>query len=198
MPIPIGLLPSAPESMRQPMFRSLSIAASGLSAQRQRMETIASNIANAETTHDVNGAPYKRRVAVIASGESSNGGAAVLAPEQTTGSAGAFNGVAAFDVAGASLSTDAPRSFQVPVLETNGPGGSGTGVHVSAIQEDATAGQLVYDPGHPDADKNGYVRYPNVRITDEMVDMMDARRVYEANASVFQSAKSMLRRALDI
>lgn len=198
MSTPIGLLPTAPDSMRQPMFRSLSIAASGLSAQRQRMETIASNIANAETTHDVNGAPYKRRVAVMAAGERASGAAGVLAPGQPIGTAGPFNGVAPFDVPGANLSTDGPRSFQVPVLETNGPDGSGTGVHVAAMQEDGTAGQLVYDPGHPDADKNGYVRYPNVRITDEMVDMMDARRVYEANASVFQSAKSMLRRALDI
>lgn len=197
MPTPIGLLPSVAEPMRQPMFRSLSIAASGLSAQRQRMETIASNIANAETTHDVNGAPYKRRVAMIAAGESAIGGAGPMAPGQPVGTAGAFNGVQAFEVPSGSLSTDGPRSFQVPVLETSGIDG-GTGVHVAAIQEDATEGQLVYDPGHPDADKNGYVRYPNVRITDEMVDMMDARRLYEANASVFQSAKAMLRRALDI
>ncbi len=183
--------------MRQPMFRSLSIAASGLSGQRQRMETIASNIANAETTHDVNGAPYKRRVAILAAGESASIGAGPMAPGQPIGSAGPFNGVRAFEVPSGNLSTDGPRSFQVPVLETNGADG-GTGVHVASIQEDATEGQLMYDPGHPDADKNGYVRYPNVRITDEMVDMMDARRLYEANASVFQSAKAMLRRAMDI
>ena len=53
-------------------------------------------------------------------------------------------------------------------------------------------------PGHPDADANGYVRMPNVRITDELVDLMDARRVYEANATVFQSTKAMLRRSLEI
>ncbi len=196
MPRPVGLLPSAAEPARQPMFRSLAIAASGLSAQRQRMETIASNIANAETTHDVNGAPYRRRIATMAPGESgSNGGP--MAPGQPSGIAGAFNGVHAFEVPSGSAASDGARSFQVPVLETNGAQ-DGTGVHVGAIQEDATDGQLVYDPGHPDADKNGYVRYPNVRITDEMVDMMDARRVYEANASVFQSAKSMLKQALSI
>lgn len=206
MPRPLGLLPSAPEQTRQPMFRSLSIAASGLSAQRQRMETIASNIANAETTHDVNGAPYKRRIVTLAAGANAAAGAGPTAPGQPIGSAGAFNGVQPFEVPRGSGRTDGPRSFQVPVLETNGSAETsgaagtdgGTGVHVAGIQEDATEGQLVYDPGHPDADKNGYVRYPNVRITDEMVDMMDARRVYEANASVFQSAKSMLQRALDI
>jgi flagellar basal-body rod protein FlgC len=50
----------------------------------------------------------------------------------------------------------------------------------------------------PDADANGYVRYPNVRTTDEMIDLLDARRMYEANATVFQSAKAMLKKALEI
>jgi flagellar basal-body rod protein FlgC len=72
------------------------------------------------------------------------------------------------------------------------------GVAVRGIAEDATEGPLVYEPGHPDADAAGYVRYPNVRITDELIDLMDARRVYEANATVFQSAKAMLRRSIDI
>jgi flagellar basal-body rod protein FlgC len=72
------------------------------------------------------------------------------------------------------------------------------GVQVVSIGEDQSEGPLVYDPGHPDANAQGYVRYPNVRITDEMVDLMEARRVYEANATVFQAAKQLLRRALDI
>jgi flagellar basal-body rod protein FlgC len=72
------------------------------------------------------------------------------------------------------------------------------GVRVAGIGEDASEGPLVYDPGHPDANEKGYVRMPNVRITDEMMDMMDARRVYDANATVFQSAKAMLRSALDL
>jgi len=66
------------------------------------------------------------------------------------------------------------------------------------IVEDQTPGQEVYDPGHPDANADGYVRYPNVDMNNELVDLMIARRVFEANASVFQAAKSMLRRALDI
>jgi len=181
------------------MFRSLAISASGLSAQRVRMETIASNIANAETTHDVNGQPYRRRLAVLAAGDSGGAGVAdPLAPGQPTGTTGVFNGVNAFQVPSGEFPADGPRRFDVPVLETNGPDGGGTGVHVAGIQEDMSAGQLVYDPGHPDADKNGYVHYPNVRVTDEVVDMMDARRVYEANASVFQAAKGMLNQALNI
>ncbi|MFW5952468.1 MAG: flagellar basal body rod protein FlgC [Gemmatimonadota bacterium] len=57
---------------------------------------------------------------------------------------------------------------------------------------------MVYDPSHPDANEEGYVQYPNVRVTDELVSMMEARRLYEANATVFDAVKSMLRRATEI
>lgn len=63
---------------------------------------------------------------------------------------------------------------------------------------DPRPGRQVYDPGHPDADKDGFVNYPNVDVNNELVDLMVARRVFEANASVFQAAKAMLRRSLDI
>lgn len=199
MPRPVGLLPSPAASQPQPMFRSLAISASGLSAQRVRMETIASNIANAETTHDVNGQPYRRQVAVLAAGDGVAGsGDSPLAPGQPTGTSGVFDGVNAFQVPSGQFSADGPRRFEVPVMETGTPAAGASGVHVAGVQQDMTDGQLVYDPGHPDADKNGYVHYPNVRVTDEMVDMMDARRVYEANASVFQTAKGMLKQALNI
>jgi flagellar basal-body rod protein FlgC len=57
---------------------------------------------------------------------------------------------------------------------------------------------MEYDPGHPDANADGFVEYPNVDVNTELVDLMLARRIHEANATVFQAAKSMLRRALDI
>jgi flagellar basal-body rod protein FlgC len=66
------------------------------------------------------------------------------------------------------------------------------------VVDDATPGRMVYDPGHPDADQNGYVTMPNVDIATETVDLMVARRMHEANATVFQAAKGMLRRALEI
>lgn len=66
------------------------------------------------------------------------------------------------------------------------------------VTEDAQRGRLVYDPGHPDANAEGFVEYPNVDVTGELVDLMIVRRVHEANATVFQAAKSMLKRALDI
>ena len=72
------------------------------------------------------------------------------------------------------------------------------GVRVAGVATDATEGPLVYDPGHPDADEAGYVRYPNVDITQETVDMLMARRAYDANATVFQVLKSVLHKALEI
>lgn len=66
------------------------------------------------------------------------------------------------------------------------------------VAADPNPGRLVYDPGHPDANADGFVEYPNVDTNTEIVDLMIARRIHEANATVFQAAKSMLRRALEI
>lgn len=144
--LPLLTTPAGAANAKPRMFRSLEIASSGLSAQRTRMEVAAINIANAETTHGVDGNPYRRQVVTLR------------------------------EVAGEDANA----------------------VEVAGITEDTTPGPLVYDPGHPDANAEGYVRYPNVRITDETIDLMGARRVYEANASVLQVAKAMLRRSLDI
>jgi flagellar basal-body rod protein FlgC len=172
MPInPNGFPPRPYEGVVRPMFRTLAISATGLSAQRQRLDVIASNIANSETTRTEQGGAYRRRVVRME---------AAAIPGQP------------YEV---EARTGDPALFRLP---SGDPLDAMHGVRVSAIEEDASEGPLVYEPGHPDADASGYVRYPNVRITDELVDLMDARRVYEANATVFQSAKSMLRRSIDI
>ena len=193
------LPPLAPPSPVRPMFRSLAIAASGLSAQRQRLETIASNLANAETTRTEGGGPYKRRVAILQAATAETQLFGATSPNAPTGTvANPFPpfGVSAFQVpALAGSAGDSAQPLQVPAL---GQDDGLHGVRVAQVAEDASEGPLVYDPGHPDADQNGYVRYPNVRVTDEMIDMLDARRVYEANATVFQSAKAMLKKALEI
>jgi flagellar basal-body rod protein FlgC len=74
----------------------------------------------------------------------------------------------------------------------------GTGQPTAAVRRDDTPGRLQYDPGHPDANAQGFVEYPNVNVNTELVDLMIVRRVHEANASVFQAAKAMLKRALEI
>ena len=71
-------------------------------------------------------------------------------------------------------------------------GGRSTGVKVTAITKDTdTDMNIVYDPSHPDADENGYVTYPNVNVVTEMVDLIDATRSYEANATAFEASKNL-------
>ena len=143
--------------IRQPM-RGLGIAASGLSAQRTRLDAISANIANAETTSGVDGTPYRRKVVRL----------------EEVGFEPLLTGAA-----------DEPED-------------EAGGVRVVGVEEDLSEGALVYDPGHPDADENGYVRMPNVDITTEMVDLMETRRLFEANATVFQAIKSILRRSTQL
>jgi flagellar basal-body rod protein FlgC len=72
------------------------------------------------------------------------------------------------------------------------------GVKVTQIKEDQSPNKLVYNPTHPDADKNGYVNMPNVDITKEMVDMISATRSYEANVTALNATKSMFVKSLEI
>ncbi|MBX6352292.1 MAG: flagellar basal body rod protein FlgC [Thermoflavifilum sp.] len=142
---------------------SFSIAASGLTAQRLRMDVIASNIANAQTTRTPEGGPYRREEVVLV-----------------------------------------PQYVQTPGFADvlSQAGGDGTaqlpaGVRVAAITQDPSPFQLVYDPTNPDA-VNGYVEMPNVDVTTEMVDLISASRLYQANATAFDASKQMAMAALNI
>jgi len=75
---------------------------------------------------------------------------------------------------------------------------SGKGVRVARIIEDNSPFKRVYDPGHPDADENGYVQMPNVDVLTEMVNMISASRSYEANVTAINTTKSMALKALEI
>ena len=80
-------------------------------------------------------------------------------------------------------------------------GGSGVapgGVEVAAVAEDQTNGKLVYDPGNPDANAQGYVRMPNVDTVTEMVDLIDAQRAYEANVTAMNASKQMFSKTLEL
>ncbi len=72
------------------------------------------------------------------------------------------------------------------------------GVKIRSIKEDNSPFKKIYDPGHPDANKDGYVLTPNVDIVKEMVDMVSASRAYEANITSINSSKSMMMKALEI
>lgn len=197
-PMRRGMLPIPGQSTVRPMFKSLAIAASGISAQRQRMEVIAQNIANADVVAGPDGQPYKRQELVL---EAANAQTALF------NQGNPLNGMQSNNAFGAALSNaaamgDERQSVEVPVLPMNnssmGPGNGQFGVTVSGIAEDQGQGRVMYEPNNPLANADGFVRYPDIDTTQETVKLLDAKRMYEANATVFQTAKSMLRAALDI
>lgn len=141
-------------------FNSINASASGLTAERLRMDVISRNIANVNTTRTANGTPYRRQVAVFQNAES--------------------------NVPFSQYLSDASKGM------------IGTGVKVTGIVEDKSPFKQVYDPGHADADENGYVSMPNVDVMTEMVNMISASRAYEANVTVINSTKSMALKALEI
>lgn len=141
------------------MFDSFDISASGLTAQRLRMDIISENVANANTTRTSDGSCYRRQVVTF---------------EQK----------------------DDQTSFS-HVFNSAIDNYSGKGVKVDGIYEDTwDETTMVYEPDHPDADENGYVEYPNVNIIQEMTDLIDASRSYEANSTAFTASKSMAMKGL--
>jgi flagellar basal-body rod protein FlgC len=131
-----------------------NISASGLAAERQRMEVIANNIANAHSTRSLNGGPYRRQEMVFAE---------------------ALDSAAGGD-------RNAPASLQ--------------GVRVIGVHPDQSELPRVYNPGHPDADAEGYVLMPNVSLPNEMVDLITASRAYEANLKALQLYRQMAEQTL--
>jgi flagellar basal-body rod protein FlgC len=182
-----GLLPFIGGPAIRPMFRALGIAASGMSAQRTRIEVGASNLANADVTRGENGKPYNRRIVQFGTAQPDERSASFRFPNQLPFVMPPF-GTPAFDV----------PALAAPTTPTNTPSDRTFGVVVQGIQEDTSAGARVLIPGHPDADADGYVTLSNVNRTSELVDLLDARRVFEANATVFQSAKQLLRKSLEL
>ncbi len=160
------------------MFSGLNISASGLSAQRKRMNAIASNVANAETTRTEDGGPYRRKIVVLHS-ESEGMFARIM------------KGV------GSRLTATNESHFTDTEAETSVPEGSAESVTATET-EDSSPFRMVYDPNHPDADETGYVKMPNVNVVTEMVDMISASRSYEANVTAVNAAKTMAKDSLEI
>jgi len=142
-------------------FDSINTSASGLTAQRLRMDTISQNIANVSTTRSSDGLPYRRKTVVFEERDGNTAFSDVLNRQMDKNSVG-------------------------------------NGVRVVGIVEDKEPFKRVYDPSHPDANKEGYVLMPNVDTITEMVNMISATRSYEANVTALNSSKSMALKALDI
>lgn len=92
--------------------------------------------------------------------------------------------------------------WRSPFLPESLDNGIGKGVRVNKVEKDTSPPRLVYDPTHPDAIKTGpkagYVEMPNVNVVNEMVDMIDASRAYEANVTLINGSKAMFSKALEI
>ncbi len=144
------------------MFDAMDISASGLMAERTRMDVTSENLANAQSTGGPDGQPYRRKDVVL---------------RQAGGFAGALRAAAA---------------------GTPGSRSGARGVEVAAVVEDTQPNRRVYDPGHPDADAEGYVEMPNVNTVTEMVDLISASRAYEANVTALQTAKAMFAKTLEL
>jgi flagellar basal-body rod protein FlgC len=138
------------------IFDSLDISASGLIAERTRMDVTSQNLANAQSTG------YKRQDVVL---RQAGGGFA--------------------NVLGQAIG-QSTRS------------GEQRGVEVSEVVTDQAPQRKVYDPGHPDADGQGYVELPNVNAVSEMTDLISASRAYEANVTALNTAKQMFSKTLEI
>ena len=146
------------------IFSTLNISASALSAERQRSEVAASNLANVDTTHTANGTgPFRRREVVLAS----------VGGQRFRGMLAASSGAG-----------DARHE----------PGG----VRLTRVVEDLAPPVRRYEPGNPDADKEGYVAYPSINPVQEMVDLMGSVRAYQLNASAITASKQMIQQSIDL
>lgn len=141
-------------------IKALDISASGLFAQKKRMEIVAQNIANADTILTDSEEPYRRKVAILSE-------------------------------------NNEKRNFS-SVIEKVSLSDEGNGVRVSSIEADQEPFKLVYDPDHPLASEDGYVKMPNIDTTVEMLELLSATRAYEANITVLNATKSMFSKALTI
>jgi len=158
-------------------LNSFDISGYGLSAQRVRVNTISSNIANAQTTRTEEGGPYRRQEVVFK---------AIDFNEYYNKALGESTQSAQYEDP---LQEGAFGKKVNPAIMS---------VLVDKISRDDRQPKLKFDPAHPDADANGYVAYPNINPVVEMADLVEATRSYQANVAAFESAKDMANNAISL
>jgi len=166
-------------------LNTFDIAASGMTAQRIKMDTVASNIANVNTTRNPDGSKgvyVKKSVNFRAIYEDElSRGARNFAANSTDAKFNPMNG-----------------NFTINTGIALNQGLISNGVRVESIEETKDPTKLIFDPNHPDADADGYVELPNINVVEEMVDMVSASKAYEANSVVAENIKTMIQSALNI
>jgi flagellar basal-body rod protein FlgC len=166
-------------------FDVFDVAASGMAAQRVKMDSISSNIANINTTRKQDGTvgPYiKKNISFKAIyDEKLSQGASNFSSNSTAAEFNSNTGALKFN-AGVSMNQ----------------GKMSNGVAVAGIEDAKDAVKTIYDPSHPDADADGFVKLPNINLVEEMVGMVTASKAYEANAIAAENAKNMINSAMRI
>lgn len=174
------------------LFGAMDVSASALQAQRVRAEVVAANMANAETTKTENGVPYQRQHVVF---EAEDGTAF---QDSLISQAGLpYNSTlpGQFGTGGRIRSANFLSAMPGSVNSANTVPG---GVAVTGVIRDTGDPLKRYEPGHPDADGEGYVSYPDINPLTEMVDLMGATRSYGMNVTAVQAEKSMISSSLDL
>lgn len=159
------------------IFSAIKTSVAGLSGQLKRMEVISENIANAQSAPDANGNVYQKKVVVADGSERSR--------------------QSRFDDQ-LKLKMRTSEKGHLPSAG-NGISKKQAGSAKDRLKVEEIPGeQLIYNPGHPRADENGFVKMPNVNVIEEMVDLISVSRTYEANVTVLNAAKQMAKKALEI
>ncbi len=161
------------------LLNAIDVLSQGLSVQRKRMNVAAENIANAETTETRKGGPYQRKRVIVEGDSKEDGFKSHLQLASTR-----------------LMKTNKMHLPAQPLRYSTGE--EEPSIEGSEQVDKNSKFRLVYDPTHPDADEDGYVKMPDVEIINEMVDMMAASRSYEANTVAIATAKRMANEALDI
>jgi len=161
------------------LMNASKISGTALAAHRMKLNVIAENLANVDTTRSEDGGPYRRKM-VVFKGDNIDNFESVVQQKMQQDQSG-----------GIELS---PIEFENEKKPDNG-----TGVRVDRIVRSQEDFHLVYNPAHPDADPDtGYVKMPNVDHLTEISDMMVARRSYEASVTALSTTKNMVSKALEI
>jgi len=161
------------------LMNASKISGTALAAHRMKLNVIAENLANVDTTRSEDGGPYRRKMVVL-KGDNIDSFESVVQQKMQKDQSG-----------GIELS---PIEFEDEKKPDNG-----TGVRVDQIVRSQEDFHLVYNPAHPDADpETGYVKMPNVDHLTEISDMMVARRSYEASVTALSTTKNMISKALEI
>jgi len=168
------------------LFGVMDISASALQAERVRAEVVAANMANSETTRTPDGGPYQRHHVLF---ETAGEGMFQDALSTHLELAGAANGPKLLPIA---------RQQATGWLGTRTGAPAAGGVAVTGVIEDTSTPLKRYEPGHPDADAEGFVAYPDINPLTEMVDLMGATRSYGMNASAVQAEKAMVASSFEI